>query len=49
MLQVAWDKHCAIREEQRAGTALSMAPILTGATTAEKSVLLEHCEGVEKA
>lgn len=53
MLQVARDKHCAIKEEQRAGT--EHCNPLHGTysnwcyTTRKTVVLLEHSEGVEKA
>lgn len=53
-LQVAWDKHCAIREEQRVGTE-HYSPVhgtfsnWCYTTRKKKVVLLEHWKGVEKA
>lgn len=53
MLQVAWDKYCAIREEQRAGTEhhdpLHGTCSYGCYTTRKAAVLLEHSEGVEMA
>lgn len=53
MLQAAWDKQCAIREEQRAGTEHDKPLHGTCSywcyTTTKTVVLLEHSEGLQMA